>query len=241
MSRGIGAFEAVQSTVPDQLAIFVALATQLADVWFVSVVLAVLYWYADDDIIDRESVAVVAGLALGALALVYALKYTFALPRPPTRLAQPEQYPGALEALYAATGTASGYGFPSGHAVLSTTFYGLLAQRLSILSRRRRYGVAATLVTIVCLSRVVLGVHFLVDVVAGAALGIVYVSSTWELLDRVEHPATAAFGIAAGLGALAVVASGVGFETVALLGVGLAGLGWRLGLRRRDAAASLAS
>jgi len=241
MSRGIGAFDAVESVIPDVVAIVFALATQLADVWFVGVVLVGLYWYAGGELVDRDAVVAIAGLTIGALALGYALKYAFALPRPTARLAQPDQFPGLLGSVYAATGTASGYGFPSGHATISTTFYGLLAQRLSIRTRRWRYGVAAAFVTLICTTRVVLGVHFVVDVLAGVAVGATYVAATWYGLSRFDDEATAAFALAAGLGVLAVVATGVSPEGVGLLGVSFVGLAWRLGLRRRDAAAASAS
>lgn len=226
-------FDTVDALVPDALAILVALATQLGDVWFVGVLLAFLYWYTDGEIADRESLAAAVGLTIGALALVYVLKYTFALPRPTTRLARVDQLPALVRPLYAATGTATGYGFPSGHAVTSTVVYGLLAQRLSIWTRRRRYAVAAAIVTVVCLTRVVLGVHFLVDVVAGVALGIAYVAATGAAFERIDDDATAAFGLAAGLGVAAVAALGVSPEGVLLVGTSFVGLTWQLARRRR--------
>ncbi|MFC6728930.1 phosphatase PAP2 family protein, partial [Natronoarchaeum mannanilyticum] len=189
MTRGIGAFDAIESVLPDAVALLAALATQLGDVWFVGVLLVGLHWYADDEIVDRNAVMTVAGLTIGALGLAFALKYAFTLPRPPTRLARPDQFPGLVEPLYVATGTASSYGFPSGHAVTSTVVYGLLAQRLSVRTRRWRYGVAAAIVTLVCATRVVLGVHYLVDVVAGAALGAAYVAGTWYALSQVDDAA----------------------------------------------------
>jgi len=241
MSRGIGAFDAIESVLPDAVALLAALATQLGDVWFVGALLVGLHWYADDEVVDRDAVATIAGLTIGALGLAFALKYAFTLPRPPTRLARPDQFPGVLQPLYVATGTASSYGFPSGHAVTSTVVYGLLAQRLSIRTRRWRYGVAAAIVTLVCATRVVLGVHYLVDVVAGAALGAAYVAGTYYALALVDDAATAAFGIATGIGAVALAVIGVTPDSVALLGTAFVGLAWRLGIRRRDAASASAS
>jgi len=68
------------------------------------------------------------------------------------------------------------YSFPSGHAVLSAalaTMVALLAWQL-LRGWRRSFavGVCAAFAVLVALSRVVLGVHFLTDVVAGVAVGI---------------------------------------------------------------------
>ena len=73
------------------------------------------------------------------------------------------------------------YSFPSGHAFASTATYGALAFVLvSAVPRARPALVAAAtavLVTIVAASRVVLGVHYLLDVVAGIAAGIALLSA----------------------------------------------------------------
>jgi undecaprenyl-diphosphatase len=68
------------------------------------------------------------------------------------------------------------YSFPSGHAVASTLFYGTvcvlaLEHIRSPWRRRIAAAVAAGMVLLVAFSRVVLGVHYPVDVVAGMALG----------------------------------------------------------------------
>jgi len=69
----------------------------------------------------------------------------------------------------------TGFSFPSGHAAGSMVFFGLLAYLLlrQLPPQRHRDVVAAAvaLVTILGLSRVVLQVHYLSDVLAGYALG----------------------------------------------------------------------
>lgn len=234
-------FDTIDAVVPDALAIVAALVTQLGDVWFVAVLLAVLYWWVDDDIANRNAVAATIGLTIGVLALGYGLKELFAFPRPPSRLVRVEQLPAVVRPLYVATGTATGYGFPSGHALVSTVVYGLLAQHLTIRTRRWRYGVAAALVTIVCLTRIVLGVHFVVDVVVGAALGIAYVLTTGAAFSRIDDDATAAFGLAVGVSALALAAVGITPESVLLVGTSAVGLAWRMALRRRSGAQASAA
>jgi membrane-associated phospholipid phosphatase len=73
------------------------------------------------------------------------------------------------------------YSFPSGHAFAATATYGAMA--LVFASRappQRRawiFAVAGTLVVIVAASRVILGVHYLFDVLAGIAGGIAVLSA----------------------------------------------------------------
>ena len=74
------------------------------------------------------------------------------------------------------------FGFPSGHALAATVFWGAL---VSLLPPGRRKGPAlagaAVLVLLVGLSRIYLGAHFLTDVLAGAAEGLVCIGA-WQLL-----------------------------------------------------------
>ena len=69
----------------------------------------------------------------------------------------------------------TGYSFPSGHAMMSMAFFGMLAYLLlrHVLPRHHRDTVAAAvaLVTFVGFSRVMLQAHYLSDVLAGYALG----------------------------------------------------------------------
>jgi undecaprenyl-diphosphatase len=77
---------------------------------------------------------------------------------------------------------AFGKSFPSGHAMSSTVTYGaLLLVFLPILSRRARFaafvGTAALLVAI-GLSRLLLGVHYISDVIAGWVLGLAWLTGS---------------------------------------------------------------
>jgi membrane-associated phospholipid phosphatase len=73
----------------------------------------------------------------------------------------------------AAKATAGGPGLPSGHAQISTTIWGMMALALR---SRPFWGVASLVVVLVGLSRIVLGVHYLSDVLLGLALGAVFVT-----------------------------------------------------------------
>lgn len=217
MSRGVGEFEVIQGAIPDPFAILVALVTQLGDIWFVSLLLVVLFVRSDR--IGRDRIAVVGGFVIGAIGLVFAAKYLFALPRPDQPLIALSALPASLQPVYELTGYASGYGFPSGHAVVSTVTYLALAETLSVSSRRRRYAGAAAVITVVCFARVALGLHYLVDVVAGAALGAVFLFVAFRLVARyrsAERRRTVALGLGVALAGMSVLVSGVHYEPLVL-------------------------
>lgn len=224
MSRGVGAVEFLQELIPGSLWVVVALLTQLGDVWFVALLLTALYWFR-----DREGAAEAAGLTLAGLALLLALKHAFALPRPDQPLVPLETLPHLVRPLYLATATAEGYGFPSGHAVTTTVAYLSLAGVLSVGTRRQRYAAAATLVAVVGLSRIALGVHYLVDVAAGVAIGAAFVVAARRLLARTSDRPALAFGLAVAAGTANVAASGPHLHAAVLLGASLGAFGgWQL-------------
>jgi undecaprenyl-diphosphatase len=108
--------------------------------------------------------------AAGGEALDSTLKVLFRRPRP-------EVFFG-----YTAPST---YSFPSGHAMLSACFYGVLAamitQRLESRGQRAAtWAAAATAAVVIGVSRIYLGVHYPSDVVAGYAAAIVWVFSVRE-------------------------------------------------------------
>ena len=77
-----------------------------------------------------------------------------------------------------------GYSFPSGHAMISTAFWGWLAMEL-----RRKWvtALAVVLVAGVMFSRVYLGVHWPRDVLAGAGCGLALIGSA-HLFVKLEGP-----------------------------------------------------
>jgi membrane-associated phospholipid phosphatase len=105
---------------------------------------------------------------IGGGLLATTLKVAIRRPRPA----------GASVSLYA-----SGWSFPSGHALGSFIGFGMLAYVLVTLwIHRRRFQVvvvvaAATLIVAVGLSRLYLGVHYFSDVVGAWAVGVVWLTA----------------------------------------------------------------
>lgn len=227
MSRGIGEFEPIQEQIPEWLAVFVALITQLGDVWFLFLLLIGLYWFRPD---IHDSLTVVAGLYLAALGTVVGLKEVFGLPRPQEPLLDPALLPAIIEPLYELTASASGYGFPSGHATNATVVYLGLALILPISTMRRRLLGGGALVVIISFSRVALGVHYLVDILAGFVVGASLLFIGFRLTDRLSlDRGTAIFGLAIGTTLFYLVVSDFEADAVLLLGVTLGVFGgWQL-------------
>lgn len=87
---------------------------------------------------------------------------------------------------------ARGFSFPSGHAFMSTTFYGLLAYIAwrDIKNRTLRTALViglVLLILIIGLSRIYLRVHYTSDVLAGLSLGIVWLITSITIIQRMER------------------------------------------------------
>jgi undecaprenyl-diphosphatase len=92
------------------------------------------------------------------------------------------------------------YSFPSGHALSSFCFYGVLAGLLTARIQSRAFRiiiwiVAATLVSAIGLSRIYLGVHYPTDVIAGYIAAAAWVSTLlFEVHARRHFKSKAAIG-----------------------------------------------
>ena len=79
---------------------------------------------------------------------------------------------------------AQGYSFPSGHAANSMTAYGGLAARYK---KRGLRILLLTAIALICLSRVILGVHYPTDVLAGMCIGIISAEIGIRIADRLPQ------------------------------------------------------
>jgi membrane-associated phospholipid phosphatase len=152
VAEGLAPVILIQEAVP-WLATPMYILSLLGSAVFYFVLVAALYWCRDPVLGLR------AGMLLGISSGVNdALKIAFHSPRP--------YWVSRQVTAYAAEPS---FGFPSAHAQLAAGFWGIIAARV-----QRGWFVAAAmaLVLSIGLSRVVLGVHFVADVVAGWLIGL---------------------------------------------------------------------
>ncbi|KTG10100.1 hypothetical protein AUR64_10920 [Haloprofundus marisrubri] len=192
--------ETIRASIPPEFAGWFVPVTELGGVAFSLAFLCLFYWLT-----DRDRAATLTALVLGAAALVLGLKGAFALPRPPIETALVVE---------------TGYGFPSGHAVIATVLYGGLAALVDVGRRAVRYATAAALVAVVSLSRVVIGVHYVGDVLVGTALAAAFL---WVGLRVTKREPLRAFALAAGLGAVGYALAGPTVNAVTVFGASVGG------------------
>jgi len=223
--RAVGVTEAL-SALPGAVVILFALITQLGDFWFTFSACALLYWLGSRTPtlgrdLTRDRTAMLVALLAGAVALAVSLKAVFTLPRPPGAgtATHADLLPVALRGIYESMATGEGYGFPSGHATVAVLVWGGFAWALRVGTRRARTAVAATVIGLIGLSRLVLGVHYLADVLAGFAIAGTFLWLAVGVLGTPER----VFGFAAVVAGLALLAAGLSRDTGAALGLTVAG------------------
>lgn len=127
----------------------------------------------------RGLAVIVCSVAFGEL-FVWLVEHGLRRPRPPLS--------GALTLM-------SGYSFPSGHAFVAVSFYGLLAYLLFRFARRRAVksfivAAAAVVVAGIAFSRIYLGVHWPSDVLASLAAGAAWLTvliTALEIRRKFNH------------------------------------------------------
>ncbi|MFB6103585.1 MAG: phosphatase PAP2 family protein [Halobacteriaceae archaeon] len=184
--RGVGVLEVVVETVPAWATPVLVAVTTLGDPEVLLVVVTLVYWAGPrvGASTRRDAIRLFA-VTITALAVVAAAKQWFALPRPSTGFVEYD---------------ASGFGFPSGHATATTAVYGAGVLLTRWGTRRQRVTVAAGMMGAVGVTRIALGVHYLVDVLAGIVTGGVVAALVIAATRRRELPGFW-LAVTAGLGA----------------------------------------
>ena len=118
----------------------------------------------------------VPAIALTSLGLMFGLKHFFGRPRPDVPLIF----------------HADGLSFPSGHALFSISFYGLLIYLIykgvkAVWLKWTLIILLFVLAMIIGFSRVYLRVHYATDVIAGFCVGFLWLVFTIWLLNRMER------------------------------------------------------
>ncbi|MDG5819103.1 phosphatase PAP2 family protein [Natronococcus sp. A-GB7] len=227
--------ETVRDAFPEWLAFLVAFLSHLGSVWFVAPAVVLAFWY-----LDPRRFASWIGIVLGCYAVMIGLKGFFETPRPGVDPAVAvESLPLPVAVVYAPAVEISTSSFPSGHAMAAVVIWTMLALELDVGTRRQRVATATAVVGLVSLSRVVVGVHFPIDVVVGTLVGLGYVAAMLAIRSRMRtrgnHAATTAvFAVSVVLSLLALVTDGR-VDTAALLGGSVGSvLAWRYATPPRE-------
>ncbi|EMA41858.1 phosphatase PAP2 family protein [Halobiforma nitratireducens] len=200
---------AISEALPQIVVEAFGVVTTLGDGATLVAVAALLYWFGEEA--DRHDRAMVLAVAVATLSLVAGLKGIFEVPRPlyvaePPLEFAPAEYPG--------------WSTPSAHAMGAAAVYGALAVVMDVGTRRQRYAVAGALIVTIPLSRVVIGVHYLGDVIIGAVLGLLLVAVALRITKRSITPM---FALSLVIAVAAFVLGSEEFTTMAI-GASLGGL-----------------
>lgn len=155
------------------LTTFMKLITKLSDTSII-VSIAVFFTLVFHYVIKNKKLAMVISLNLICIALCnQILKVIFQRERPiGYRLIE-----------------MTGYSFPSGHAMVSMAFYGLLIYIIKRLVKNKKLKILlitlnAIIIILVGISRVYLGVHYLSDIITGYSISIIYLLIVTKILNR---------------------------------------------------------
>ena len=115
-------------------------------------------------------------VAIGGLSMMLLLKFIFSRPRPLIPLLEP----------------AKGFSFPSGHAMMSFSFYGLLIYMVyeNVKNVYLRWIIMIFLLLLIFtigFSRVYLRVHYASDVIAGFAAGFIWIVLSLFVTGKIEQ------------------------------------------------------
>ncbi|SFR57504.1 PAP2 superfamily protein [Halogeometricum rufum] len=208
-NRGIGVFQLLSSPTSATLAV-AGLVTQFGDPWFLLLTATLLYLLGTErSLVQRpREGAFVLAVTFAAFSFIDLLKNVFVAPRPPGAgtVALPTWLPAVLAGPFRSITTGTGYAFPSGHALGTTAVFAALAYRLEAGSGATRWTVALVGVLLVAASRIVLGVHFFVDIAVGLLAGASLFAAAAAVGSR---DPLRVFALGSILGVLAVVASAV--------------------------------
>lgn len=204
--------EAIREFVPEPIVTGIEYATHLGDGATIAAIAVLMYWFSAE---RRRTRVYVIAVGIGALGISTGLKGLFARSRPdPTVLEfAPDVY--------------GGFSFPSAHALGSAALFAMLAITLDVGKRWQRVLFAALIVFTIMLSRVILGVHYVADVIVGAAIGLAFVWVMFRTYPRYFSPRYA-FAVAFFFGVLGL-AFGAREHSFLVVGSSIGmGLTWEL-------------
>jgi undecaprenyl-diphosphatase len=152
-------YNSLTHIISEQYTAFFTFMTRLADIYFLAALCILIFIFIKN---KRYSFIIIINL-ISTIFLNQILKAIFMRSRPNFLILI----------------DADGYSFPSGHAMVAASFYGLLIYLLNQMKIRKKYKVAATiflciLIGLIGLSRIYLRAHYTSDVIAGFLISVAY-------------------------------------------------------------------
>ncbi|WP_290809848.1 phosphatase PAP2 family protein [Halovivax sp.] len=172
----------VRDAFPEWAAFVFAFFSYLGSVWFVAPAVVLAFYFG-----PRDRFASWIGIVMGAYAIMVGTKGYFEVDRPGVGPAiAPETLPVGIQHVYAPLVEVSSTSFPSGHAMAGTAIWTMLALETDVGTRRLRLAGGAVLIVAIAVSRIAVGLHYPIDVVAGVAVALAYLVVILWLRERVR-------------------------------------------------------
>lgn len=184
--------EAIAEITPWWVAFVLVFLTHLGSVYVLVPLVLLAYWR------DYERMGPWLGIVIGYYALMASVKSLNSAVRPdvaPPVSADP--FPEVFLGSYSHATAISTTSFPSGNVMAITIVAGLVVLDTRVSTFRRRAIGAALLVSVVAYTRLALGVHYPVDVIGGAVIGLGYLAGVTWLRKRVDDETRALFAFGA--------------------------------------------
>lgn len=230
--RDLGVTDTVYYSIDTTSVILLGVLTQLGDSWFLFL-LASTFYIASTTLspitLTRTEGAYLIAVVLTYIGLITLVKHILFLPRPTGATIPPAietTYP-FVAAITTSITTATGPGFPSGHALGSTMVYGTIALLTTAGTRTNRLLLGSGLIVLIGFTRIALGLHYLSDVLGGIILGVLVLLLLLWASNHGSNPRPI-FITASVIGGLGVLVSSSP-ESIAALGGGMGGwISWNI-------------
>ncbi len=202
---------AIHDTLPELFVDFLGVITRFGDGATVVIFAMLFFWFGH--VSDWQRRGMLMAIAVATLSLSAGFKGILDVARPlfaaqaagdPLPFA-PETYPGLST--------------PSAHAMGSAAIYGGLAALMDVGKKWQRWLVATFIFTMVALSRVVIGVHYVGDVILGMGIGLGIVAFALWLENQDDRTVLPVYVLAL---AVALISNTLGSEEFVTMSIGSA-------------------
>lgn len=199
----------IHEALPDIVIDFFALITRLGDGAVVVALAMIFFWFGAKA--DWKRRGMLMAIAVATLSLNAGLKGILDVARP-LFAAQ-----AAGDPLAFAPEAYDGLSTPSAHSMGAAAIYGGLAVLMDVGKKWQRYLVAGFLIVTIPVSRVVLGLHYVGDVISGVVLGLLLVYAALWLESKEDRSVLPLFALAL---VVALVSNPLGSEEFVTMSIG---------------------